>query len=50
MAKDGTARGGISITIADQFDIPIKFIGMGEGLDDLIPFNARDFADSIFEE
>ena len=35
---DGTARGGISITIADQFDIPIKFIGMGEGLDDLIPF------------
>ena len=47
---DGTARGGISITIADQFDIPIKFIGMGEGLDDLIPFNARDFADSIFEE
>ena len=47
---DGTARGGISITIADQFDIPIKFIGLGEGLDDLIPFNARDFADSIFEE
>ena len=47
---DGTARGGISITIADQFDIPIKFIGMGEGLDDLIPFNAKDFAESIFEE
>ena len=47
---DGTARGGISITIADQFDMPIKFIGMGEGLDDLIPFNAKDFADSIFEE
>ena len=47
---DGTAMGGISITIADQFDMPIKFIGMGEGLDDLIPFNAKDFADSIFEE
>ena len=47
---DGTARGGISITIADQFDMPIKFIGMGEGLDDLIPFNAHDFAESIFEE
>ena len=47
---DGTARGGISITIADQFDMPINFIGMGEGLDDLIPFNAKDFADSIFEE
>ena len=47
---DGTARGGISITIADQFDIPIKFIGIGEGLNDLVPFNAKEFADSIFEE
>ena len=47
---DSTARGGISITIADQFDIPIKFIGIGEGLDDLIPFNAKQFADSIFDE
>ena len=47
---DGTARGGISITIADQFDMPIKFIGIGEGLDDLVPFNAHDFAESIFEE
>ena len=47
---DGTARGGISITIADQFDMPIKFIGVGEGLDDLVPFNAHDFAESIFEE
>lgn len=47
---DSTARGGISITIADQFDMPIKFIGMGEGLDDLIPFNAHDFAEGIFDE
>ena len=47
---DGTARGGISITIADQFDMPIKFIGIGEGLNDLVPFNAHDFAESIFEE
>ena len=47
---DGTARGGISITIADQFDMPIKFIGLGEGLDDLIPFNAHDFAEGIFDE
>lgn len=47
---DGTARGGISITIADQFDMPIKFIGIGEGLDDLVPFNAHEFAESIFEE
>ncbi len=47
---DGTARGGISITIADQFDLPIKFIGLGEGLDDLIPFNAHEFAEGIFDE
>ena len=47
---DGTARGGISITIADEFDMPIKFIGMGEGLDDLIPFNAHEFAEGIFDE
>ena len=47
---DGTARGGISITIADEFDMPIKFIGMGEGLDDLIPFDAHEFAEGIFDE
>ncbi len=47
---DGTARGGISITIADQYDMPIKFIGMGEGLDDLVPFNAHEFAEGIFDE
>ena len=47
---DGTARGGISITITDQFDMPIKFIGLGEGLDDLIPFNPKKFAEGIFNE
>ena len=47
---DSTARGGISITIADQFDMPIKFIGLGEGLDDLRPFNAQEFAEGIFDE
>ena len=47
---DGTARGGISVTITDEFDMPIKFIGMGEGLDDLIPFNAHEFAEGIFDE
>ncbi|HHW94693.1 MAG TPA: signal recognition particle-docking protein FtsY [Mogibacterium sp.] len=46
---DGTARGGISITITDEYDMPIKFIGMGEGLDDLIPFNAHEFAEGIFD-
>lgn len=47
---DGTARGGISITIADEFDLPIKFIGMGEGMEDLLEFNAKDFAGGIFDE
>ena len=47
---DGTARGGISITVTDEFDMPIKFIGMGEGMDDLLPFNAKEFAEGIFDE
>lgn len=47
---DGTARGGISITIADEFDLPIKFIGMGEGIDDLLEFDAKQFAGGIFDE
>lgn len=47
---DGTARGGISITITDEFDMPIKFIGMGEGMNDLVPFNAKEFAEGIFNE
>ena len=47
---DGTARGGISITITDEFDMPIKFIGMGEGMNDMIPFNAKEFAEGIFDE
>ena len=47
---DGTARGGISITIADEFDLPIKYIGMGEGIDDLLEFDAKQFAGGIFDE
>jgi len=47
---DGTARGGIAITLADQFDIPIKYIGMGEGINDLVPFDAKEFAGGIMDE
>jgi len=47
---DGTARGGIAITIADQFDMPIKFIGMGEGINDLLDFDPVEFSRDIFEE
>ncbi|MDR3364161.1 MAG: signal recognition particle-docking protein FtsY [Clostridiales Family XIII bacterium] len=45
---DGTAKGGIAITVADEFDMPIKFIGTGEKADDLEPFDPARFADSIF--
>ena len=47
---DGTARGGIAITIADEYDIPIKFAGVGEGMEDLIEFIPREFAGGIFDE
>ncbi|MBR5640779.1 MAG: signal recognition particle-docking protein FtsY [Firmicutes bacterium] len=46
---DGTAKGGIVVTIADEFDLPVKYIGLGEGMDDLEPFDPRQFAESIFE-
>jgi len=45
---DGTAKGGIVITIADMFDIPVKFIGVGEGMEDLEVFDAKSFADGLF--
>lgn len=47
---DGTAKGGIIFNICSRFKIPIKYIGVGEGTDDLLKFNANDFIDSFFEE
>jgi fused signal recognition particle receptor len=44
---DGTARGGILVAIADKFKMPVHFIGVGEGVDDLAPFSARDFSRAI---
>jgi fused signal recognition particle receptor len=44
---DGTARGGILVAIADRFKLPIHFIGVGEGVDDLQPFTARDFSRAV---
>ncbi|MBK9081199.1 MAG: signal recognition particle-docking protein FtsY [Rhizobiales bacterium] len=44
---DGTAKGGILVAIADRFGLPVHFIGVGEGVDDLEPFQARDFARAI---
>ncbi len=44
---DGTARGGILVAIASRFGLPVHFIGVGEGVEDLIPFTARDFARAV---
>lgn len=45
---DGTARGGVVIGISDQFNIPVKYIGIGEGIEDLQPFDKREFLQSLF--
>lgn len=47
---DGTAKGGIAITIADEFDMAIKFVGVGEGIDDLREFDPQEFIGGIFDE
>ena len=47
---DGTARGGIAVTVTDEFDIPIKFIGVGEKIEDLKVFDPEEFAGGIFDE
>ena len=47
---DGTAKGGIAVTVADQFDMPIKFIGVGEKIEDLKEFVPEEFIGGIFDE
>lgn len=47
---DGTAKGGIAVTVTDQFDMPIKYIGVGEGIDDLQKFDPESFAAEIVED
>jgi fused signal recognition particle receptor len=47
---DGTAKGGVVIGISDQFKIPVKYIGVGEKLDDLLVFNRFEFVDSLFKD
>ena len=46
---DGTAKGGVLFAISDSLNLPIRFIGIGEAIDDLKPFNARDFVDALFD-
>ncbi|MBZ9608321.1 signal recognition particle-docking protein FtsY [Clostridium estertheticum] len=45
---DGTAKGGVVISIKNQLDIPVKYIGVGEGVDDLQEFNSKDFVEALF--
>ena len=47
---DGTAKGGVVIGISDQFQIPVKYIGVGEGIEDLQVFNKHEFVDSFFDQ
>jgi fused signal recognition particle receptor len=44
---DGTAKGGIVIAVADSLQIPVKFIGVGEQVDDLVPFDAESFVEAL---
>ncbi len=47
---DGTAKGGVIFALADKLSIPIRFIGVGEGIDDLRPFDSQDFIEALFEK
>lgn len=47
---DGTAKGGVVLSIKNDLKVPVKFIGVGEGIDDLRPFDAEAFAEGLFEE
>jgi fused signal recognition particle receptor len=47
---DGTAKGGVIVGITDSMNIPVRFIGVGEKIDDLREFNAREFVDALFED
>jgi fused signal recognition particle receptor len=46
---DGTAKGGILFAIAERLQLPIRFIGVGESIEDLRPFSSREFVDALFE-
>lgn len=46
---DGTAKGGIVFAIANELKLPVKYVGVGEGVDDLIPFDSKDFVEALFK-
>jgi fused signal recognition particle receptor len=47
---DGTAKGGIAVAIAAELGVPIRYVGVGEGIEDLLPFSPREYVDALFEE
>ena len=47
---DGTAKGGVAVAIANDLRLPIRYVGVGEGIDDLVPFDADEYVDGLFEE
>ena len=47
---DGTAKGGVAVAIAHDLRLPIRYVGVGEGIDDLIPFSPREYVDALFQE
>jgi fused signal recognition particle receptor len=47
---DGTAKGGVAVAIANDLKLPIKYVGVGEGIDDLIPFSPQEYVDALFQE
>jgi fused signal recognition particle receptor len=47
---DGTAKGGVAVAIAHDLQLPIRYVGVGEGIDDLVPFSADEYVDALFEE
>jgi fused signal recognition particle receptor len=47
---DGTAKGGVAVAIANDLKLPIRYVGVGESIDDLVPFNANEYVDGLFEE
>lgn len=47
---DGTAKGGVAVAVAHELKLPIRYVGVGEGVDDLLPFSPRDYTDALFQE
>ena len=47
---DGTAKGGVAVAIANDLKLPIRYVGVGEGMEDLVPFSAEEYVNGLFEE